>query len=76
MQMIYRGRVENGVIVLDGGVSLPEGTHVQVQPLEPVVPGPPSEETLLEFLQRKGPGTRTREDIDQQIREERDAWGD
>jgi hypothetical protein len=29
--MVYRGRVENGVVVLDNGSSLPEGTEVTVQ---------------------------------------------
>lgn len=28
--MTYRGRVKNGVIVLDGWVDLPEGTEVEV----------------------------------------------
>jgi hypothetical protein len=31
--MTYRGRVENGVVLLDGGRRLPEGTEVSVQPL-------------------------------------------
>ena len=31
---------------------------------------------LLEFLRNLPPGTRSREDIDRQVREERDAWGD
>jgi hypothetical protein len=33
-------------------------------------------ESVLDFLRRLPPGTRTKEDIDQQIREERDSWGD
>jgi hypothetical protein len=32
--MKYRGRVKNGVIVLDGPVELPEGTPVNVEPTE------------------------------------------
>jgi len=31
--MVYRGRVENGVIQLEGEVVLPEGTEVAVRPL-------------------------------------------
>lgn len=31
--MSYRGIVKNGVIVLDSGAKLPDGTPVQVQPL-------------------------------------------
>ena len=30
--MTYRGRVKNGVIVLDAPVALPEGTEVEVLP--------------------------------------------
>ncbi len=29
--MIYRGRINNGVVVLEGGVCLPEGTPVKVE---------------------------------------------
>ena len=32
--MIYRGRVTNGVVVLEGGVNLPEGTAVHVETVE------------------------------------------
>ncbi len=31
--MSLLGHVENGVVVLDGGMSLPEGTAVRVEPL-------------------------------------------
>ena len=33
--MVYRGRVENGVVVLDGRFSLPDGTEVSVRALRP-----------------------------------------
>lgn len=29
--MVYRGRVKNGMILLDSGVTLPEGTEVEVR---------------------------------------------
>jgi hypothetical protein len=32
--MIYRGVVTNGVVVLEGGIQLPEGTAVAVQTVE------------------------------------------
>jgi hypothetical protein len=32
-------------------------------------------ETIFEFLRRFPVGTRTKEDIDRQIGEERDSWG-
>lgn len=31
---------------------------------------------VFEFLRSLAPGTRSKEDIDRQIAEERDAWGD
>ena len=30
--MVLQGKVENGVVVLEAGVQLPEGTHVTVVP--------------------------------------------
>ena len=33
--MVYRGHVENGVVVLDEAASLPEGAKVRVEPEEP-----------------------------------------
>ena len=32
--MIYRGKVTNGVVVLEGEIRLPEGSVVLVEPLE------------------------------------------
>ena len=37
---------------------------------------PGAREDLLSLLDRIPPGTRTREDIDEQIREERESWGE
>lgn len=31
--MVYRGRVEKGVVVLEGGAALQDGTEVRVEPL-------------------------------------------
>jgi hypothetical protein len=33
--MTYRGRIEHGVVVLDGSHALPEGTEVEVLPVPP-----------------------------------------
>lgn len=33
-------------------------------------------EDILDLLRRIPPGTRSKEDIDRQIREERDSWGE
>ena len=46
----YVGQVQNGVVVLDGGVTLPDGLKVRVEPLEPASPpGPPLPEQLLQW---------------------------
>ena len=34
--MIYLGTVENGVVVLEDGTMLPDGTRVRVEPLRNV----------------------------------------
>ena len=33
--MVYRGRVENGVVILDDPASLPEGTEVSIRAVRP-----------------------------------------
>jgi hypothetical protein len=33
-KMIYHGHVINGVVVLDGSVTLPEGLNVKIEPVE------------------------------------------
>jgi hypothetical protein len=42
------GIVQNGVVVLDPSASLPEGTRVRLEPLEP----PPEEQALGQRLLR------------------------
>jgi len=44
--MIYRGHVKNGVVVFDDDARLPDGTAVQVQPVEAT-----ERKTLAERLQ-------------------------
>lgn len=41
--MIRRGRVQDGVIVPEGGEQLPEGTVVRIVPEETIVPSDPSD---------------------------------
>ncbi len=46
--MTYRGRIRNGVVVLEGGAPpLPEGTEVDVQPRPTGVPRRGSAEAVL-----------------------------
>jgi hypothetical protein len=46
--MYYTGTIHNGVVVLDEGVSLPEGTRVRLEAAEP----PAGTETLGQRLLR------------------------
>lgn len=39
--MTYRGTVKQGVVVLEGGVTLAEGTPVEIHPLSATPPRPP-----------------------------------
>ena len=43
--MTYQGRVSNGVVVLEQGADLPEGTQVRVEPVNE-----PARKTLYERL--------------------------
>lgn len=60
--MTYRGKVQNGVVVLDDEADLPEGTRVSVRPLkEPAKRRPAGRrktlsQALLELAGSAGPG--------------------
>jgi hypothetical protein len=45
--MTFRGRVTNGVVVLEQGAELPEGTEVRVEPVEQ-----PARQTLYERFKK------------------------
>jgi hypothetical protein len=32
--MVYRGKIQNGVVVTDGALNLPEGTELEIVPLD------------------------------------------
>ena len=53
--MTYTGKIHNGVVVLDNGTKLPEGTRVHVEPVAPVEPAeavdPEDVPTLYEQLE-------------------------
>jgi hypothetical protein len=44
--MTYRGAVKGGVVVLDAGLALPEGTVVSVEPLGSTAPEGDAEDEL------------------------------
>jgi hypothetical protein len=77
--IIVRGRLSGPRrIDLDEAVDEVTGeVEVVVRPIEPIEPkeGKPAQD-VFEFLRSLPPGTRSKEDIDRQIAEERDSWGD
>jgi hypothetical protein len=57
--MTLTGHIQNGVVVLDGGMIFPEGTRVTVTQVPPLPPEPQPEKRRVEFpLVRTGmPGS-------------------
>ena len=45
--MTYRGRVQNGVVVLEAGTALEDGTPVRVEPEDPVASPRGSAEAVM-----------------------------
>lgn len=74
--IIVRGRLSGPRrIDLDEPVDEVTGeVEVVVRPIEPKEAQPAQD--VFEFLRSLPPGTRSKEDIDRQIAEERDSWGD
>ena len=73
---VLKGHVNaDGTVVCDETAPLPPGpVELTIKPLADASTA--KLESVLEFLRRIPPGTRTKEDIDKQIQEERDSWGD
>lgn len=74
--IIVRGRI-SGPRRIDLEEPLDEVTgdvELVVRSLEPVRE-PPAQD-VFDFVRALPPGTRTKEDIDRQVAEEHDAWGD
>jgi hypothetical protein len=51
--MSYRGKVKDGVVVLEAGIRLAEGTEVEVQPVAEA-PRPPAEGLGQRLLKHAG----------------------
>jgi predicted DNA-binding antitoxin AbrB/MazE fold protein len=65
---------ENGVLKPESPLELEEHTEVEVL-VTPVAHATAKVQgKLSDYLRTLPPGTRSKEDIDQQIREERDSW--
>ncbi len=74
--VLVRGRLADCQhIELDEPVTEMEGpVEVEIRPLPARAEG--EEEDIFDFIAQLPPGTRSKEDIDRQIREERESWGD
>jgi hypothetical protein len=73
--VVVRGRLHGRQIDLEEPVDQLDGeVEVVVRPVEPAHAKPV--ESIFDFIRKLPPGTRTKEDIDRQIAEERDSWGD
>ncbi len=48
--MTYRGRIQNGVVILDPSVSLPDGCEVEVNPVGRQEPIPTLYERYKDFI--------------------------
>jgi hypothetical protein len=73
--MSFEGEIRNGVVVLDNGHQLPDGTRVEVT----VSPqqSAPQRVSMLELLESLPPGPRafpTWEEYERHLREEKDSW--
>ena len=72
--LTVRGRLHGRQIDLDETVDAADGeVEVIVRPVE--TPATPPQD-VFEFIRSLPLGTRTKEDIDQQIADERDSWGE
>ena len=75
--MTYMGHVENGAIVLDEPVALPDGAIVKVDlAVQATGAARSSSRDILDLVSSLPAGTRTKEEIDRQMLEERTSWGE
>lgn len=65
---------EDGVLKPKSPLQLEEHTEVDVLVTPVARPAGKVEGKLSDYLRALPPGTRSKEDIDQQMREERDSW--
>ena len=74
--VVVRGRLaDSRHIELDEPVTELDGAvEVVLRPIPTRVEG--EEEDIFDFIAKLPPGTRSKEDIDRQMREERESWGD
>ncbi len=57
--MTYRGTIRNGVVELEQGTDLPDGTVVKVEPLETPSNAPPGTATIPPLFRMGGSAAKT-----------------
>ena len=73
--VVVRGRLHGRHIDLDETIDqLKSEVEVTVHPV--ASESTKTVESIFDFIRSLPPGTRTKEDVDRQIAEERDSWGD
>jgi hypothetical protein len=65
----YRGQVKNGVVVLDKPNGLPDGTHVEVEPVSPRAAGEPRRGSAEAVLRHAGIWEVQSEEVDRMLEE-------
>ncbi len=75
---MVRAVVVKGHLVGPSRVELEEPVDTEAREVEVIVrvlePAPGPADSLAAFLRSLPPGTRSKADIDQQLRDERDSW--
>jgi hypothetical protein len=75
---MVRAVVIKGHLVGPSSVELEEPVDAEAREVEVIVRvpegAPPARDSLAAFLRGLPPGTRSKADIDQQLRDERDSW--
>jgi hypothetical protein len=68
--MVYRGKIQNGVVVFEGAASLPEGTEVRIEPLQsPVLDHKPRRGSLEAILPFAGIWADQADEVDRSLAE-------
>ena len=74
MTIVVKAIYEDGVLKPKSPLELEEHTEVEVLVMPLARAARKVQGRLSEYLRALPPGTRSTEDIDRQIREERDSW--
>ena len=74
MTIVVKAIYEDGVLKPKSPLQLEEHSEVEVLVMLPIARVDRVEGKLSDYLRALPPGTRSKDDIDKQIRDERDSW--